>query len=62
MIVAATAHPAKFSDAIQQATGAAPDMPPRLAAVFEKEEKFELMENDLAAVQAHVRKMVEALQ
>lgn len=61
MVVAATAHPAKFSDAIQTATGAAPDMPPRLAAVFEKEERYVTLPNDLATVQAHVRAMAETM-
>ncbi len=57
MVVAATAHPAKFADAIQQATGAAPDMPPRLAAVFEREERYQVSPNDLAAIQAQVKTM-----
>lgn len=60
MIVAATAHPAKFADAIRQATDAEPDMPARLAAVFQEEESFEVMPNDLAAIQDHVRAMAEA--
>jgi threonine synthase len=59
MIVAATAHPAKFADAIQQATGAPPAMPERLARVFEKKERYTVMPNDLKTVQAHVRKMAE---
>ncbi len=59
MVVAATAHPAKFADAIGKATGAPPDIPPRLAAVFEKEERYTVMPNDLSQVQAHVRAMAE---
>jgi threonine synthase len=59
MIVTATAHPAKFADAIQQATGTTPPMPERLARVFEKKERYTVMPNDLSAVQDYVRKMAE---
>jgi len=61
MVVAATAHPAKFADAIRQATGVAPQMPLRLAAVFEKEERFDVAPNDLALIQAKVRKLKESM-
>ncbi len=60
MIVAATAHPAKFAAAIRQATGADPIMPDRLKAVFEKKETYSVMPNDLKTVQAAVRKMAGA--
>lgn len=56
MIVAATAHPAKFADAIKQATGVDPVLPERLAAVFAKEEHYTTLQNTLGVIQNHVRK------
>jgi threonine synthase len=55
MVVAATAHPAKFPDAVEQATGFRPPLPPRLADLYEREERFEVMPNDLAAIETAVR-------
>ena len=57
-VAAATAHPAKFPDAMERATGLRPALPPRMADLFEREEKFTVMPNDLAAVQAKVRALV----
>ena len=57
-VTAATAHPAKFPDAMERATGLRPALPPRMADLFEREEKFTVMPNDLAAVQAKVRALV----
>ncbi len=54
MVVAATAHPAKFPDAVEQATGIRPPLPPRLADLYEREERFSVLPNDLARVQAAV--------
>jgi len=55
VVVAATAHPAKFPDAVEQATGFRPPLPPRLADLYEREERFEVMPNDLAAIETAVR-------
>jgi threonine synthase len=54
----ATAHPAKFPDAVEQATGIRPALPDRLADLFDREELFDTMANDLDAVQAHIRSRV----
>ena len=54
MVRVATAHPAKFPDAVEQATGIRPPLPERLADLFEREERFDVLPNDLAAVRAHV--------
>jgi len=50
----ATAHPAKFPDAVEKATGVRPALPARLADLADREERFERLPNDLAAVQAFV--------
>ena len=58
VVTGATAHPAKFPDAMERATGQRPALPPRMADLFEREERFDIMPNDLAAVQAKVRALV----
>ena len=55
-VAMATAHPAKFPDAMERATGKRPPLPQRLADLYEREERYETVPNDLAAVQAAVRK------
>ena len=54
-IVMATAHPAKFPDAIERATGLHPALPPRLADLFDRPERFTVLPNDIAAVETQVR-------
>ena len=55
LIVLATAHPAKFPEAVAKAVGHQPDLPPRLADLYDREERYTVLPNDLAAVEAHVR-------
>ena len=55
VVVAATAHPAKFPDAVERATGARPPLPPALADLYEREERYAVLAPDLAEVEAGVR-------
>lgn len=55
MIAAATAHPAKFPDAVKKATGIDAALPPHLADLFERPERCETAPNDLQAVQSMIR-------
>ena len=55
MIAAATAHPAKFPDAMEAATGARPLLPLRLSDLYERQERFTTAPNRLDAVEAQVR-------
>ncbi len=55
MITLATAHPAKFPAAVENACGVCPDLPSRLADLMQREERLVVLDNDLAAVQAHIR-------
>ncbi|OYV48274.1 MAG: threonine synthase [Acidocella sp. 20-58-15] len=55
VIVAATAHPAKFPDAIEKAVGFRPALPPRLADLYERDETFTRAPNDLAHIEGLVR-------
>jgi threonine synthase len=54
MVVLATAHPAKFPDAVEAATGIRPQLPERLGDLMTKEERFAVLPNDLAVVEDHV--------
>ena len=53
-LVMATAHPAKFPDAVEAATGVRPDLPAHLRDLFERDERFEVLPNDLETIQAFV--------
>ena len=55
IVALATAHPAKFPDAVEQATGIRPALPPRLAGLLALDEHYTVLPNDLAAVKAHIR-------
>jgi threonine synthase len=57
VVVAGTAHPAKFPDAIERAAGFRPTLPPRLADLFDRAETCETLPNDLRAVEAAVRRL-----
>jgi threonine synthase len=54
MVVLATAHPAKFPDAVERATGIRPALPDHLADLFDRPERFDVLPNDLAAVERYV--------
>jgi threonine synthase len=54
-IAVATAHPAKFPEAMERATGIRPDLPVRLADLSAREERYARAPNDLAEVEALVR-------
>ena len=54
-IAMATAHPAKFPDAMLAATGIRPELPRHLADLYEREERYLTVPNDLGAVQAAIR-------
>jgi threonine synthase len=60
MVALATAHAAKFPDAVERATGVRPGLPPRLADLYRRPERYDVLPNDLAAVKAYVRRVAEA--
>jgi threonine synthase len=57
MVALATAHAAKFPDAVERATGIRPALPPRLADLFEREERYDVLPNDEKAVKDYVAKV-----
>ncbi len=60
MVALATAHPAKFGAAVEKATGRKADLPPHLAPIMDKPEKFTVLANDQAKVEAFVRERARA--
>ncbi len=54
MVTMATAHPAKFPDAVERATGVRPQLPEHLADLLTRPERTTTLPNDLAAVQKFV--------
>jgi threonine synthase len=54
MVCLATAHPAKFPDAVERATGVRPPLPERLADLLERPERCDVLPADLAQVRAYV--------
>ena len=59
IISLATADPAKFPDAVEQATGARPQLPAHLAELFDKPEYFETVDNDLGDITGFVRSVAD---
>ena len=55
MVSLATAHPAKFPDAVERATGIRPALPVRMGDLFAREERVTRVPNDLSALKALVR-------
>ncbi len=55
MITLATAHPAKFPDAVENATGVRPALPNRMADLYDRSERVTQVENGLAAVENLIR-------
>jgi threonine synthase len=58
MITLATAHPAKFPDAVEAAMGVRPALPDRMADLFQRKERVTRSANDLKALQSLVRERI----
>jgi threonine synthase len=52
--VLSTAHPAKFPDAIERATGLKPEQPDRLKAKLGEVERLTVLPNDAKAVASFI--------
>lgn len=56
MVCLATAHPAKFPEAVRKAGQTQdPSLPHHMSDLFDREEKFDVLENDITAVHHFVR-------
>jgi len=54
LVVLATAHPAKFPEAVKQATSTHPALPAHVSGLLRRTERFDVLENSVAAVQAYI--------
>jgi len=55
MITLATAHPVKFSDAVARAGLDTPQLPEHLSDLFEREERYDIVDNSLGAITEYVK-------
>jgi threonine synthase len=60
MVVLSTAHPAKFPDAVEAATGVRPPLPPHLADLFDRPERYRVVANDLDVVRSTIETTLDA--
>jgi len=54
MITLATAHPVKFPEPVVKAGLESPQLPAHMADLFERDERFEVLANDLSTVQQYI--------
>jgi len=62
VVALSTAHPAKFPDAVERATGVRPALPPHMADLMERRESFTVLPNDQAAVERFIRERARAVK
>ena len=55
MVTLATAHPAKFPDAVEKASGIRPPLPERMADLFDRNERLTRVPNDLAQLETLIK-------
>ena len=54
VVTLATAHPAKFGDAVERATGMRPALPARIGNLYDREERFASLPNNFADVTEYI--------
>jgi threonine synthase len=60
VVTLATAHPAKFRDAVERATGQRPLLPARIGGLFEREERYAQLPADIDAIEAYIAERATA--
>ncbi len=55
MVALGTAHAAKFPDAIERAIGLRPPLPPSMADLLDRPERYEVLANDQGAIERFIR-------
>lgn len=60
MICMATAHPAKFPEAIQKAGCQDPALPHHMQDLFDREERYQILDNDMAKVHSFIAGHIRA--
>jgi threonine synthase len=54
VVTLATAHPAKFRDPVERATGVRPALPGRMGDLFQREERYATLPGTYEAVSSYV--------
>ncbi|WP_066724168.1 threonine synthase [Sphingomonas pituitosa] len=54
VVTLATAHPAKFRDAVERATGMRPLVPSRIGDLFERQERYDTLPADFNAITGYI--------
>ena len=54
MVALASAHPAKFPEAVERATGIRPRLPMRMADLLDRPERMQMLPNELSAVERFI--------
>ncbi len=60
VVTLATAHPGKFRDAVERATGVRPPLPARAQGLFDREERYDVLPADLGAIEAFIAERATA--
>ncbi|UAK24744.1 threonine synthase [Sphingomonas nostoxanthinifaciens] len=60
VVTLATAHPAKFPDAVERATGRRPALPPRVGDLFDRAERYDTLPAEIKAVEAYIAERATA--
>ena len=55
MITLATAHPAKFPAAVEEASGVHPPLPRAMSDLYERSERMSRVDNDLGAIEEIIK-------
>jgi len=61
LVTLSTAHPAKFPDAVEKATGERPELPKHMADLFEREERLVDLPNDIGTIKSYIKERARIL-
>ena len=59
MVILATAHPAKFPDAVKAASGVHPELPSHLSDLYERKEKYTELPGSFDAIKGYIEKILK---
>lgn len=59
MVILATAHPAKFPDAVKAASGVHPELPSHLSDLYEREEKYTELSGSFETIKSYIEKTLK---
>jgi len=62
MVALATAHPAKFPDAVEAASGTRPALPEFLSDLYDRSERFQVLDNDYDRVKSYIETTLKGRQ